>query len=313
MKQLFWSLLFWLSIAPTAQARHPDLDTELKRGIFTFAYQARYQPLAQDLASVAEAALAKMTADLGGRPPPHIDVLLARNNAQMRALAPRGARVPIWAAGMAFLRSDLILLKLEGPGSDAARIEQVLVHEQAHLALAHAVKFREVPRWFSEGFAMFQAGESTFSRIKTLAGGVLADRLFSLDALTERFPDQVSEVNLAYAQSIDFISYLLSEHGPHPFHRLIQLLADQWSFLAALEEAYDRPLKDIEDQWQQDLRLRFTWIPLITGTATLWFLVSIIFLMAYLRKRRLRQEGLLRLDQEEAGEYPPPPPGGWVH
>jgi hypothetical protein len=271
---------------------------------FVFFHRPEQAAAARDLAEAADAWRRRILSDLGTDGPDATRVFLALDLADMRAVAPGGVKVPSWAAGMAFPRSNLILLKLTSGSGETPDLKKVFAHEFSHVALDHAVKFRPIPRWFREGFAIYQSGEWSFGRARALAGGVITGRLFSLQALSEQFPTAVRDVELAYAQSIDFISFLLGEHGPAPFQRLIRLLAGGWSFFLALEEAYDDGLFAIEEAWRRDLKMRFTWIPLVTGTAMLWFLATLVFLLAYLKKRRLRLEALSRLDDE--GEIPPP-------
>jgi MYXO-CTERM domain-containing protein len=160
------------------------------------------------------------------------------------------------------------------------------------------VSHRELPRWFKEGFAIYQSGEWSFGRTRALAGGVLSGRLLSLEAIHDQFPTSIYDIELAYAQSIDFVSFLLGEYGPAKFHRLVGLLRRGWSFFLAVEEAYDDGLANIEEAWHRDLKMRFTWIPVVTGTATLWFLATLVFLAAFLKRRRRKIEALEEMDDD---------------
>ncbi len=285
----------------TMAAGSADLSS-VNTSHFTFFYQEGQRPLAEDLAAVADRLRAQVLTDLGTSGPDQTKVYLASTQNDLQRLAPEGARIPSWAAGVAFPRLNKILLR-----STSSNLEQVFHHEWAHLALDHAVAFRPLPRWFKEGFAIYQSGEWSFGRVKILASGVVSGRLFSLEAINDQFPTSVWDVELAYAQSIDFVSFLLGEYGRDTFHRLIKLLAREWPFFLAIEEAYDNSLKSIEEAWHQDLRLRFTWIPLVTGTATLWFLATLVFVLAYLKKRRRKLQALESMEDED------PPPPATVH
>jgi hypothetical protein len=282
----------------------PPLDSQTKSAHFVFHHRSAQTPAARDLAEVADDWRRRILSDLGTDRPDGTRVFLAVDLADMRSLAPQGVRVPAWAAGMAFPRLNQILLKLTSGSGGAIDVEKVFAHEFSHLALDHAVEFKPIPRWFREGFAIYQSGEWSFGRTRALAGGVISGRLFSLEALSEQFPTSVRDVELAYAQSIDFIAYLLGEYGPEPFRKMIDLLAEGWGFFMALEEAYDDGLFAIEAAWHRDLKMRFTWIPLLTGTATLWFLATLVFILAYLKKRRRRLAALEELDDD--GDFRPP-------
>jgi hypothetical protein len=291
------ALLFLLFSSP--------LDSQTNSTHFIFHHRKAQTPAARDLAQIADSWRQRILSDLGSDRPDHTRVYLALDLDDMRRVAPEGVKVPAWAAGMAFPQKNLILLKLTTGSGSATDVEKVFAHEFSHVALDHAVGFKPLPRWFREGFAIYQSGEWSFGRTRALAGGVISGRLFSLEALSERFPSSVSDIELAYAQSIDFVSFLLGEYGPGPFRKMIGLLAQGWDFFLALEEAYDDGLFAIEEAWHRDLKMRFTWIPLLTGTATLWFLATVVFILAYLKKRRRRLAALEELDEEEA----PLPPG----
>jgi hypothetical protein len=287
------SVLLFLLLAP------PPLDSQTKSAHFVFFHREAQAPAARDLAQKADGLRRRILSDLGSDKPDDTRVYLALDLADMRRVAPKGVGVPTWAAGMAFPRMNLILLKLTTGSGSATDVEKVFAHEFSHVALDRAVEFKPVPRWFKEGFAIYQSGEWSFGRTRALASGVVSGRLFSLEALSERFPTSVRDIELAYAQSIDFVSFLLGEYGPKPFRKMIGLLASGWSFFLALEEAYDDGLFAIEEAWHRDLKMRFTWIPLLTGTATLWFLAAVVFILAYVRKRRARLTAMEKLDEEE--------------
>lgn len=279
---------------------------------FSFSYPPGLAPVAADLMAQAPRARQKIYADLGVPSPDQIEVFVCDGLACMEQVAPGKARIPPWAAGMAFGRHDRILIRADGRTARGQGLDQVFLHELAHLALNQAVGHQSVPRWFHEGFAIYQSGEWSMGRVTALGAGVLSGRLFSLEALTDSFPDSPPDVELAYAQSIDFVAYLLGTYGRASFHRLIALLGRGWSFVNAVEEAYEQGIFRIEADWHADLKLRFTWLPVITGATSLWVVATLVLVAAWLRKRRARRLGLARMSSDsDAPDDPdnaPPPP-----
>ncbi|MBW2700338.1 MAG: hypothetical protein JRF33_05925 [Deltaproteobacteria bacterium] len=296
-----------LLINGPAQAQSAPNDCSISSHNFRYCVEPSQRGLAESLSKVAETYRRKVQADLGRTLAGNTRVVVARGLAKMRAAAPKGTRVPPWAAGMAFSRRNLILLRVENRRGAVNDITKVFVHELAHLALDQAVNFRRLPRWFHEGFAIHHSGEWSMGRTTALAHGVLSNRLFSLEALTESFPDKPPDVDLAYAQSIDFVAFLLHRFGRERFRKLIGLLGQDWPFLLGVEEAYDMGIFKLEQEWHGDLKMRFTWIPFLTGTATLWFLASLVFIAAYLRRRRTKRLGRALLDAQEDEDVPDPP------
>ncbi len=291
--------LLLMALSQISWAPPAFLDDRLAGEHFVILFRERHRPLAKELKISAEKSRARILSDLGSDGPDGTIICLLQDFDEMQAAAPRGMGIPVWASGLAFPAYNLIFLRLVSSSAAEVDLDKLFAHEWAHLALEYALGPVSVPRWFNEGFAMYQSGEWSFERTRTLASGVVSNRLFSLEALTDAFPEKVADIRLAYAQSIDLIGFLLEKKGRARFGRLIDLLAGGLGFLAALEEAYDTSLASLEDEWHADLRLRFTWIPLLTGTASLWFIVSLIFILAYIRRRRRRREELERLAAED--------------
>ncbi len=66
-----------------------------------------------------------------------------------------------------------------------------------------------------------------------------------------------------------------------------------------LMEVYGIRWEEIEERWRNYLKLRFSWVPIITSTTTLWFLVTIVFIFGYLRKRRANRLKLEEWERED--------------
>lgn len=302
-------LLVALAAAPSPSAAprleiSAEFDGRLRTQRLSWYFPRRLRPLAEELSRRGELLWQKINRELGRADVGRVTVALAVDNAQMRRAVPQAADLPEWAAGAALGRLGLVLLAAAAPGREPAR---VLAHELAHLALYRLAGSRHIPRWFQEGFAQFQADEWSFERARTLAWGALSGKLFSLRALTYGFPDTAGDVRLAYAQSVDFISYLLERAGPARFSEVVRRLAAAEPLTVALEETYDIGVEELEQQWQASLKRRFTWVPLLTGSAALWSLAALIFLLAYLRRRRQRRRRLEQMEAEERAELFPPP------
>jgi len=49
--------------------------------------------------------------------------------------------------------------------------------------------------------------------------------------------------------------------------------------------------------------MRYTWIPLLTSTGSLWFLASLVFLAAYVRKKFTSRAKVEEWSKEEIDPY----------
>jgi hypothetical protein len=278
-----------------------------KSQVATIYYMLPYKRLAEHLGRRADQfnnRIQPMISDLKIR---QVDVFITENLEQMRRLA--GVNVNEWTAALAILERNLILVRLDSHSISAGTLDQLFDHELAHLALAQTVAPGHIPTWFHEGLAIFLSGQWSYERAATLGQAVFSDRLFSLQALQRSFPDAPDEVAIAYAQSIDFVAFLHKRYGPKKLQRLIHLCQKGWPFLIALEEAFDEGLHAIENAWRLSLQRRFTWLFMAFGSTTIWFLVALILVAAFLRKRHTKAIGMQMLaatEEEEENDDPPP-------
>jgi hypothetical protein len=178
----------------------------------------------------------------------------------------------------------------------------VFAHEFSHIALGRALAGVRVPVWLNEGLAIYEAREWTFSRISVLTMAALTDRLIPLPVLALSFPEEVGPAELAYAESFMFVSFLINKVGREAFHRLLRDYTRYGDLEGALRRGTGMNLADLEERWLFYLKLRVSWIPIITSVSTLWFVMALIFVYGYLRKKRQAEKRLREMMEEEARE-----------
>jgi hypothetical protein len=228
-------------------------------------------------------------------------VRVARSPDQMAELAPVGAPPFSYAAGMAYPSAHVILLALKAPDTwEAPDLVELLRHELAHIALSDAVAGHHVPRWFDEGLAIHESGELPWARRLALADASLGRRLLPLADLDGGFPSDRYEVNVAYAESADFVSFLLRDADRARFGSLIERVRAGAAFNRALEDAYGTDLRKLEYEWITEVGRRFGVVPALTGGGLLWTLIVGLAVAAWVRRRKNAKEKLARWAAEEA-------------
>jgi hypothetical protein len=150
-----------------------------------------------------------------------------------------------------------------------------------------------------EGFAHVQADERSLGRASTLGYAAAAGRLERLDLLERTFPAREDLAALAYAQAYDFVGYAREKYGPAALERLLREIAAGEEFHDAFRVAYGRALKVVERDWQQDVKRRYVWWPLATSGTGLWMILSVLAVVAWVRRRRRQKERLARMEEEE--------------
>ena len=194
-----------------------------------------------------------------------------------------------------------MLLALQAPQTwDAPDLAELLQHELTHVALTDAVAGHHVPRWFDEGLAIHESGEVPWARTKTLWDATLGKHLLPLSYLDRGFPADTYEVNEAYAESADFVRFLMRDTDRARFGSLLQRMRAGVPFDRTLEDAYGADVRKLEYEWREELGRRFGVIPMVTGGGLLWVLMVGLAGAAWLKKRRRARAKLAQWAREEA-------------
>ncbi|MBX3251640.1 MAG: hypothetical protein KF901_30970 [Myxococcales bacterium] len=248
----------------------------------------------------------RLAADLGQEVDDTLVVRLARNPDEMRALAPRGAPPPPYAAGVAYPHLGVILLTLTAPETwTPPELEEVFTHELSHVALRRAVTpddetHRALPRWFVEGVAIHHADERSLARFQALWNAHLQETLVPLDELDARFPERVHEVSVAYAQAADVVSFLRREDPDGTrFRKLIRRLRAGDAFDDALLDAYALTPTQLEREWQAALADRMGTLPMVLGGTTFWVLAAGLLVWAWRKRKGQARRRLATMAAEE--------------
>lgn len=243
----------------------------------------------------------RLSEDFGQPALAHILVRIARTPDQMAELAPPGAPPPAYAAGVAYPSIRLILLALQAPETwDAPDLPELLRHELTHMALGDAVASHHVPRWFDEGLAIQESGELPWLRTKTLWDSTLGKRLLPLSELDRGFPSGGYQVNEAYAESADFVRFLMRDADRARFGSLLERVRAGVPFDRTLEDAYGADIRKLEYEWREELGRRFGVLPMLTGGGLLWVVVMGLAGAAWLKRRRRAKIKLAEWAREEA-------------
>jgi hypothetical protein len=279
----------------------PANYTQKDLGWLQLSYPASAQERVDPIIRNAETIKADLVATLGQSVLSHVDVRIARNAQDMASLAPAEAPPPQYAAGVAYSSLHLVLISLTppGPAGDGTDVEEVFRHEMAHVALEDATLGHHLPRWFNEGFAIHASGENPFMRWKTLQDATLSKKILPLNEIDQGFPNDNYEVSIAYAESADFVRFLVRHSDEKRFASLVDRVRTGSSFDRAMGDAYSTNLRKLEFEWREDLNKRFTLTPVLLGGSLLWVVLAGVMVAAYVKKRRHAKDTLARWEREE--------------
>ena len=233
----------------------------------------------------------------------HVEVRITPTIGDMTRLAPLGSPPPAYASGVAYPRLHLVLISMFAPrGADATDLDQVFRHELAHVALEDAVLGQHVPVWFNEGLAIGLAGENSVDRQTVLWNATISGNLLPLADLDRSFPHEHFEVGIAYAESADFLRFLMRRSDRVRFSAMIQRVREGQTFDRALGDAYGSDVRKLEFQWRSEVERRYSVIPILAGGGIIWVAVIGALGWGYVKKRRRAKAILAKWAQDEAIE-----------
>jgi hypothetical protein len=267
---------------------------------FDFFFSEKDRALVESLAWEADTIADEVISYIGVGVEKSIEVLIATGD-EFKRVQPHPSDLPDWVSGVAYHQLSLIVLK--SPRSLRGKeynLKKTFTHEVSHVILGAAFSNGEhIPRWLNEGIAMYMSREWNFNRISTMTHAVLTDSLLPLSEITYTFPRGEKEGELAYCQSFYLVSFLISTYGKEQFHRFVQSLSQEKVVEDVVLKIYGMNLSQLETEWHDYLRLRFSWIPLITSASSLWFLITLIFIVGYIKKRRKAAVTVQQWKEEE--------------
>ena len=270
-------------------------------GWLLLEFPASLADRADPLYTEANDVKAHLSDELGQDVLDHVVVRLTRTPEEMASLAPADYPPPRYASGVAYPAMHLVLLTMQAPvGSESPDLDEVFRHELSHVALEDAVNGNHVPRWFTEGLAVHESGEHSMVRTHTLWDATLSRAVMPLSELDRGFPDDNRyEVSIAYAESADFLRFLLRSADRARFVSLVARVRAGSTFDRALADAYGTDLRRLEYEWREELTKRYGYVPVLTGGSIIW--VGIVGLMGagYWRKKRQARAKLAQWEAEE--------------
>jgi hypothetical protein len=267
---------------------------------FAFSFQSQDERTIRSLIEESEELRREIVTDIGLDVEGVTRVYLASSQKMFQEIQP-GGKIQSWSAAVAYPGENLIvMLSPRAIKRGHMDLSTIFKHEFTHIVLGRAFQGSEdIPHWLHEGLAMYESREWDFRRVSTITRAVLTGTLIPLSEITQRFPQEENRADLAYCQSFYLISFLITKYGRPPFHRFIREYSLGSPLNQVLVEIYGMGLDQLEEQWQGYLRMRFSWIPLITSATALWFLLALLFILAYAKKRRAKRQLYEQWDKEE--------------
>lgn len=286
-------------LAPAGVAAGQD---SLRSDGLVFRYWPGQEALARNLAERTAAAPPLPALPESALDAP-VDVWLAPDEARFDSLT--GYAAPEWGAGIAIpAASTIVLPAYVTDRVTPAQLPRVLRHELAHVALHRYLEPLRVPRWFSEGYSRWAAGELDPEAAWRLRLAFALGGAPPLDSLSLDWPRGAVDADLAYLLAASTVQYMVASAG----ERGLRLLLERWrqtrSLDAAMRSTYGVTLGQFEEDWREHVRRRYGWAAVLGHATVFWAIGALLLVWLYLRRRRRNRAKLERLRATELPDEP---------
>ena len=240
------------------------------------------QPLADHLHEINPASIQHIVDFVGlQHPGPPIRVILAPNS------SPLAQEAPEWMSGYAIGQASTIVLftdrTLTYPNDS---LNDVFLHEIAHILAHRAAGGQPLPRWFDEGLAMMAARAWNFEDRARLVWAMVSGTEVSLAELNTLFVKDDTSVRRAYVLAHAFTLDLLEHTQPDVLKHILAKVKHGLSFPEAFAQTTFMTLTLAEEKFWDRQTLWNRWIPVATSSGMVWLTITLLAFWAYTKQRR---------------------------
>jgi len=264
--------------------RHADDEAGVPAWRITVQAGGRHSGTAETIKKRAETMMEDVVEYLGHEPDWTYNIYLTSSDEDFARAAGPGA--PGWA--VAIYTRKKIVVRPEGFSSDPENFYNTIQHELVHGVLDHMFRGRPraLPRWLNEGIAVTVSGSweipQSWERRKTTLYAALEDgSAFDFDQISRSFPSSQWLAQIAYAQSTDFVQYLVRREGKETLRDLLVSLAAGGDFDRAVSSLYGKRFEELVEDWEKDIRRpgAIIWVVHILANINLYIWLGIVVLV----------------------------------
>jgi hypothetical protein len=224
-------------------------------------------------------------------------VYIPETDAEFRRLT--HGMLPDWGVAVAFPQRKLIAIKSPDKFNVSRSLQELLVHEYAHLVTDERTGFHHPPRWFNEGLSMYVSMEWGWSDNLAMSKAAVFGQLIPLAdiELVNRFGE--GKAHVAYSQSFLAVKYLFDEYGVNSVNVFLDQIAAGKSVNRALVESTGSTHAEFDKEFREFLLKRYNASSLFMDTFFFWIGLALIVVVGTFLRYRKRRQLFKKWEQEE--------------
>jgi hypothetical protein len=261
----------------------------------TIRYQPRFSRVAEKVDQIARQELPRLMAELGLANLSPIEIVITDD-----ARAYDGSlthQMPEWGVAFAILEEQRILVDVDKATRAYNSLDEVVPHELSHLLMRQRVPHAQLPIWFSEGSAQWQAREWSLVDGWQLMQNVFAGTAPRLDDLRRQYPRGEEPAQAAYRVSYAAFTELFEVVGFDKLSEFLGVVEAKQSFGVGFLEYWGFSVADYAAYFQDDLERRYRSKALAFQSGPLFGFAALVFVAVIIRQYFKRRRKFAQLEE----------------
>jgi hypothetical protein len=223
---------------------------KLEKGGITLQWQRGDQAFGETLMDLSLKSLQKLQKDMGVEPVSNIWITIYPSAAALQ----EAAHSFEWTGGTAYPDYNSSMIGIAP--DELAWAAEALPHELSHLVvgvLVYNCHGIEMPTWLGEGLAVYAEDQPHQIYANLVLEALRKGYLPALSSLSAGFPAYSDSASLAYAQSIQVITFMIDEYGSQKMGQLLNGLHAGERIDEALNQVYGLDTDGLDAAWRASL------------------------------------------------------------
>ncbi len=261
----------------------------------TIHYPPRYGRVAEKVDQIARAELPRLMSEVGLTELTPIEIVVTADaRAYDRSLSPE---LPNWGVAFAILEQQRILVDVHKATRAFNSLDEVVPHELSHLLVRQRVPDADLPIWFSEGMAQWQAREWSLADSWQLMQGVWSGSAPRIVDLVRHYPADEARAQDAYRISYAAFTYLFEGVGFGKLPEFLGTVERNRSFGGGFSEYWGFSTSDFAAYFQDDIERRYKSKSFVFQDGPLFGFAALVFIAVVVRQYFKRRKKFAQLEE----------------
>lgn len=287
----FAAAIAWVVLAAATVFAADDRTRTLDPLPVTIRYQPRHSRVADKVEQITREELPRLMAELGLPSLHPIEIVVTDDARAYDASLTR--QLPEWGVAFAILEEQRILVDVDRATRAYNSLDEVVPHELSHLLVRQRVPNAQLPLWFAEGLAQWQAREWSLLDGWQLMQNVWSGSAPRLEDIARQYPRHEEPAQEAYRVSYAAFTDLFIEPGFDKLPEFLGVVEARESFGVGFREYWGFSVADYAAYFQDDIEKRYRTKALAFQTGPLFGFAALVFVVVLIRqsfKRRRKYE-----------------------